>query len=147
MGIQVRSSARVWKRRSAIVFRACVATCVLLSPFCEAPAAFPPPQGDAHPPQADRLRLQVIDSRDDHALSGATIVLVYWQKKKAGVEKKEIEILAEEKGKAQFENIEADKFAVSVNAKGFRSCWGWLRIESLKTATRIRLERWAERSL
>jgi len=147
MGIQVRSSARAGKRRSAFVFRACVATCVLLSPFCEAPAAFPPPQRDAHAPKVERIHLQVIDSRDDHPLSGATVVLIYWQKNKAGIEKKEIDILTDENGKAQFEKIGADKFPVNVSAKGFRSCWRWLRIESLKTATRIQLERWAERSL
>jgi hypothetical protein len=68
---------------------------------------------------------------------------VYWQKKDSRIEKKEVEIKSDKNGIAEFPRVEAEKIAVSVSMKGFRSCWRWVRGNSAEELTRIRLEHWA----
>jgi hypothetical protein len=90
----------------------------------------------------ERLRFQVTDSESDVPIPGAAVSLVYWQKNATTQDKKEIEGKTEPNGLADFPRIEADKMAVSVTMKGYRSCWRWIHPNDSVEATRIRLERW-----
>jgi uncharacterized GH25 family protein len=90
----------------------------------------------------ERLRFRVTDSESDVPIPGAAVSLVYWQKNTTTLHKKEIEGKTDTNGLAEFPRVEADKTAVSVTMKGYRSCWRWIHPNDSVEATRIRLERW-----
>jgi len=92
----------------------------------------------------ERFRFQVIDSENDFPVPGAEVSLSYLQKKGTNELRKETEVKTDQNGSADFPVLEAYKLAVSVTAKGYRSYWRWIRVESSKGLTRIRLERWAK---
>ena len=90
----------------------------------------------------ERLRFQVTDFQSDVPIPGAAVSLVYWQKNGTTQDRKEIEGKTDTNGLADFPRIAADKMAVSVTMKGYRSCWRWIHPNESVEATRIRLERW-----
>lgn len=143
MTIQVRSSAGAAERRRIAVVCAAVCLCTFVCSFPEnwvtrAFAQSKPPAGTT-----ERFRFQVIDSENDLPVPGAEVSLAYLQKKGTNEVRKEIEVKTDQNGSADFPLLEAYKLAVSVTAKGYRSYWRWIRVESSKGLTRIRLERWA----
>jgi hypothetical protein len=90
----------------------------------------------------ERLRFRVTDSESNVPIPGAAVSLVYWQKNATTQEKKEVESKTDTNGLAKFPRVDADKTAVSVTMKGYRSCWRWIHPNDSVEATRIRLERW-----
>jgi hypothetical protein len=136
---QVRSSARATGRRRTILLRALALACLLAVLLFSVTEAYTLPQVN------EQLRFQITDSTDDRPIPGATVALVYWQRTDSRLEKKEVEIKSDKNGIAKFSPVEAEKLAVSVNLKGFRPCWRWLRTNSPPELTRIRLDRWANR--
>ena len=117
------------------VLSACVLLCPLQSEFLSGQ-----PQGK--PKTIERFRFRVTDSEDDIPVPRATVSLVYWQKNATTKDKKEIEGKTDTNGLAEFPRIEADKMAVNVTAKGYRSCWRWIHPNESVEPTSIRLERW-----
>jgi uncharacterized GH25 family protein len=99
-------------------------------------------QPQSKPKAIEPLRFQVTNSENDVPIPGAAVSLVYWQKNTTTQEKKEIEGKTDTNGLAEFPRVEADKMAVSVTMKGYRSCWRWIHPNDSVEATRIRLERW-----
>src|SRR6202166_5375846 len=99
-------------------------------------------QPQSKPKTIEPLRFQVTNSENDVPIPGAAVSLVYWQKSTTTQEKKEIEGKTDTNGLAEFPRVEADKMAVSVTMKGYRSCWRWIHPNDSVEATRIRLERW-----
>jgi len=91
----------------------------------------------------DRFCFQVTDSGDDRPIQEAVVSLVYWQKKGAAEEKKEIEMKTDTNGIAEFRKVDANKLTVRVTAKGYRSRCQWIHRSGSKEATRIRLEKWS----
>ena len=127
MEVHVRSSARATERRRAAVVRVFVVACVLTNPTIYCLVAHARPQAKTPRPTSERFRFQITDSENDLAIPGATVALVYWQEKDSRIEKKEVEIKSDKNGIAEFPKVEAEKIAVSVSVKGFRSCWRWIR--------------------
>ena len=99
-------------------------------------------QPQSKPKTIERLRFQVTDSENDVPIPGAAVSLVYWQKNTTTKDKKEIEGKTDTNGLVEFARVEADKMAVSITVKGYRSCWRWIRPNESVEPTRIRLERW-----
>jgi len=119
-----------------------VLVCALLCPFPQGSAAFPNSQAKPYGETTDRFRFKVTDSENDLPISGAVVYVVYWQKQESGEEKKEIELKTDENGVAEFPKVEADKFAVTIAAKGYRPFWRWIRPTQSEKLIRIRLEKW-----
>ena len=113
--------------------------CVLLGPL---QWAFLSGQPQIKLKTIERLRFQVTDSKSDVPIAGAAVSLVYWQKNATTLDKKEIKGKTDTNGLAEFPRVDADKTAVSVTMKGYRSCWRWIHPNDSVEATRIRLERW-----
>jgi hypothetical protein len=102
-------------------------------------------QGAAKPsrPETHRLRFQVVDSTNSRGIPHAAVALVLWQKKESGDEKKELEDKTDENGFVEFPQVDAQKFAIMVTMKGYRSCWRWIRgPDRLKQLSLIKLEPW-----
>jgi hypothetical protein len=73
----------------------------------------------------------------------AAVTLVLWQKKDSGEEKKELEGKTDENGFVAFPDVNAQKFAITVTMKGYRSYWRWIRgPDRLKQLSLIKLEPW-----
>jgi hypothetical protein len=89
-----------------------------------------------------QFRFQVTDSENDLPVPGAAVCLVYWQKKESGQEKKEIEFKTDKDGIADFPRVQADKFAVAVNVKGYKPYYRWLRPDRAEKSNHIRLAKW-----
>ena len=103
------------------------------------------PQDAAKPsrPETHRLRFQVVDSTSARGIPQAAITLVLWQKKDSGEEKKEFEGKTDENGFVEFPDVNAQKFAITVTMKGYRSYWRWIRgPDRLKQLSLIKLEPW-----
>jgi hypothetical protein len=145
MRIQVRSSARRAERRSAVVVPVVVCLCLLVCTLSENSVAQADPQAKPSRESTERFRFRVTDSEHDLPIPGAAISLVYWQKKKSAEEKKEIELKSDKNGVAEFRRVHADKLAISVTVKGYRSCRRWIRSMGTEEIIRIRLERWPNR--
>src|SRR5438270_112146 len=135
MEVQVRSSAAATERRTAAAVRVFVVACVLTNPTIDCFVAHARPKAKTPRPTSDRFRFQITDSENDLPIPGATVALVYWQRKDSCVEKKEVEIKTDKNGIAEFPRIEAEQIAVSVSVKGFRSCWRWIRANSAEDLT------------
>jgi len=130
------------KRRTAVV-QTVVLVCVFLCPFSESSAARAHAQTKPSRETSDQFRFKVTDSENDLPIPGAAVSLVYWRRKESGEEKKEIELKTDKNGIAEFPRLTADKFAVSVFAKGYRPCWRWIRSNGAEELIRLRLEKWA----
>jgi hypothetical protein len=126
-------------RRGIVVVRTILPFCVL---FCSLQPDFLSGQPQSKPRTIERFRFRVTDSEDDIPVPGATVSLVYWQKNATTKDKKEIEGKTDTNGLAKFPRVEADKMAVNVTAKGYRSCWRWIHPNESVEPTSIRLERW-----
>jgi hypothetical protein len=73
----------------------------------------------------------------------ATVTLVSWRKTQSGDEKTELEGKTDEHGFVEFADIDAEKFAITVTMKGYRSYWRWIRgPDRLKRQSLIKLEPW-----
>jgi uncharacterized GH25 family protein len=103
-------------------------------------------QPQSKPKTIEPLRFQVTNSENDVPIPGAAVSLVYWQKNTTTKDKKEIEGQTDTNGLAEFPRVEADKMAVNVTVKGYRSCWRWIHPNESVELTRIRLERWVYRT-
>jgi hypothetical protein len=141
MAIQVRSSARSAGRRRTAGVRIVIWVCVLLSPLLEGSttrshAQFKPSE------TSDQFRFKVTDSENDLPIPGATVSLLYWRRKDSAEEKKEIELKTDKNGIAEFPRVIAEKFAVSVIVKGYKSCWRWIRSNGSEELIRVKLEKW-----
>ena len=143
MACQVRIINPKKGRRGIVVVRTILPFCVL---FCSLQPDFLSGQPQSKPRTIERFRFRVTDSEDDIPVPGATVSLVYWQKNAATKDKKEIEGKTDTNGLVEFPVVEADKMAVSVMAKGYRSCWRWIHPNESVEPTRIRLERWVYRT-
>ena len=146
MSLRVRSSDINTERRRTTVMHAVVLVCALLYPFLHGSAAFPNSRAKPSGETADRFRFKVTDSENDLPISGAVVYVVYWQKQESGEEKKEIELKTDENGIAEFTKVEADKFAVTIAAKGYRPFWRWIRPTQTEKLIRIKLEKWPSTS-
>jgi len=120
-----------------------VCLCILACSFSEASGARAFAQSKPSARTTERFRLQVVDFENDLPVPRAEVYLSYLQKNGTNEVRKEIEVKTDQNGSADFSVLEAYKLAVSVTAKGYRSYWRWIRVESSKGVTRIRLERWA----
>jgi hypothetical protein len=125
-------------------FRCAVAICVFVCalPTCGLRAE---PQDAAKPsrPEMYRLRFQVVDSTSSRGVPQAAVTLVLWQKKDSAGEKKELEGKTDENGFVEFPDVNAQKFAITVTMKGYRSYWRWIRgPDRLKQLSLIKLEPW-----
>jgi hypothetical protein len=127
------------RRRGIVVVQTLLFVCTLLCPL---QSAFVSGHPQAKLKTSERLRFQVTDSEDDIPVPGATVSLVYWQQNATTKDKKEIEGKTDPNGLAEFPRVEADKMAVNVTAKGYRSCWRWIHPNKSVKPTSIRLERW-----
>jgi hypothetical protein len=127
------------RRRGIVLVQTALFVCALLCPL---QSAFVSGQPQAKLKTSERLRFQVTDSESNVPIPGAVVSLVYWKKNSTTQEKKEIEGKTDTNGLADFPRVEADKMAVSVTMKGYRSCWRWIHPNDSVEATRIRLERW-----
>src|ERR1700675_4755624 len=103
-------------------------------------------QPQSKPKTIERLRFQVTDSENDVPIPSAAVSLVYWQKNTTTKDKKEIEGKTDTNGLADFLRVEADKMAVSVTAKGYRSCWRWIHPNESVEPIHIRLEKWVHQT-
>ena len=130
-------------RRGIGVVQTVLFVCALL---CPAQSDFVACQPQSKLKTSERLRFQVTDSKTDVHIPGATVSLVYWQKNAATKDKKEIEGKTDTNGLVEFRAVQADKVALSVTAKGYRSCWHWIHPNDSLEPTRIRLERWVYRT-
>jgi hypothetical protein len=73
----------------------------------------------------------------------AAVTLVSWKKKQYGEEKKELDGKTDERGFVEFPQVDAQKFAITVTMKGYRSYWRWIRgPDRLKRLSPIKLEPW-----
>lgn len=143
MAPQVRSSARGKGWRRIAVFQPVLFVCVLLCAFQWDSVSGQP---QSKPKTIGRLNFQITDAENDVPIPGATVTLVYWQKAATTKPKREIEGKTDTNGLAEFPSLEADKMAVSVTVKGYRSCWRWIHPNESVEPTRIRLERWVNRT-
>ena len=139
MACQVRIINPKKGRRGIVVVQTVLFVCALL---CPVQSDFVSGQPQTKLKTSERLRFQVTDSKTDVPVPGAAVSLVYWQKNTTTKDKKEIEGKTDTNGLADFLRVEADKMAVSVTAKGYRSCWRWIHPNESAQPTRIRLERW-----
>jgi hypothetical protein len=130
-------------RRGIVVVHTVLIVCALLCPL-ESDFVCAQPQTKLK--TIDGLRFQVTDSENDVPIPGAAVSLVYWQKNTPTKDKKEIEGKTDTNGLVKFPGVEADKVALSVTAKGYRSCWRWIHPNDSLEPTRIRLERWVYRT-
>jgi hypothetical protein len=130
-------------RRRIVVVQTVLFVCALLCPL---QSDFVAGQPQSKLKTSERLRFQVTDSKTDVPVPGAVVSLVYWQKDTTTKDKMEIQGKTDTNGLADFLRVEADKMAVSVTAKGYRSCWRWIHPNKSVEPTRIRLERWVYRS-
>ena len=130
-------------RRGIVVVHTVLFVCALLGPL---QSDFVSGQPQTKLKTSERLRFQVTDSKTDVPVPGAAVSLVYWQKNTTSKDKKEIEGKTDTNGLADFLRVEADKMAVSVTAKGYRSCWRWIHPNDSLEPTRIRLETWVYRT-
>lgn len=143
MESQARSSDRGTGWRGIAVCQTILVLCVLLVPT---QWDFGSAQPQTKPKIMEQLRFRVTDSENDVSVAGATVSLVYWQKNATTKDKKEIEGKTDNNGLVEFPRVDADKMAVSVAAKGYRSCWRWIRPNESEETTSIRLERWVYRT-
>ena len=144
METQVRSSDRGTGWGGIAVCQTILFLCVLLIPTRW---DFVSGQPQTKPKIMEQLRFRVTDSENDVSVAGATVSFVYWQKNATTKDRKEMEGKTDTNGLVEFPRVDADKMAVSVAAKGYRSCWRWIHLnESVETTTSIRLERWVYRS-
>jgi hypothetical protein len=143
MAIQVRSSARSAERRRTAGVRIVIWVCVLLCPLLEGSTTRSHAQTKASRETSDQFRFKVTDSENDLPIPGATVSLLYWRRKDSAEEKKEIELKTDKNGIAEFPKVTAEKFAVSVIVKGYKSCWRWIRSNGSEELIRMRLEKWA----
>jgi hypothetical protein len=142
MAIQVRSSARSAARRRTAGVRIVIWVCVLLCPLLEGSKTRSHAQ--VKPSEtSDQFRFKVTDSENGLPIPGATVSLLYWRRKDSAEEKKEIELKTDKNGIAEFSRVTAEKFAVSVIVKGYKSCWRWIRSNGSEELIRMRLEKWA----
>jgi hypothetical protein len=130
-------------RRGIVVVQTVLSVCALLCPL-QSDFLFGQPQ--SKPKTIEPLRFQVTNSENDVPIPGAAVSLVYWQKNTTTKDKKEIEGQTDTNGLAEFPRVEADKMAVNVTVKGYRSCWRWIHPNESVQLTRIRLERWVYRT-
>lgn len=144
MMIQVRSSAGRAERRRIAVVLTVVSVCVPVCFLLEKPAVRAYAQTKSSMGTVERFRIQVLESESDFPIRGAAVCVVYWQKKAATEEKKEMEVKTDRNGFAEFPRVKADKLAVGVEVMGYRSCWRWVRANSSEELTCVRLERWAK---
>jgi hypothetical protein len=94
-------------------------------------------------PETSRLRFQVVDSTNSRGVPQAAVTLVSWKKKQYGEEKKELDGKMDERGFVEFPQVDAQKFAITVTMKGYRSYWRWIRgPDRLKRLSPIKLEPW-----
>jgi hypothetical protein len=143
MASQVRSSTQGKGWRGMVMVQTILFVCVLL---CTLQSDFLSGQPQTKLKTIARFRFQVTDSEEYVPIPGATVSLVYWQKNATTKDKKEIEGMTDPNGLAEFPAVEADNIAVSVTAKGYRSCWRWIHPNESVEPTRIRLERWVYRT-
>jgi len=125
------------------VVRIVICFCVLLCPLPESFAARAHAQTKPPRETSDQFRFKVTDSESDLPIQDASVSLVYWRRKEFAEEKREIELKTDKNGIAEFPNVKAEKFAVSVIVKGYRPCWRWIRSNGAEELIRMRLEKWA----
>jgi hypothetical protein len=142
MVIQVRSSARSTERRRTAVVQTVIWVCVFLCPFLENSLAWAQAQTKPSRETSDQFRFRVTDSETDLPIQDASVSLVYWRIKESAEEKKEIELKTDKNGIAEFPRVTAEKFAVSVVVKGYRSSWRCIRSNRPEELIRVRLEKW-----
>jgi hypothetical protein len=142
MAIQVRSSARSAEWRSTAVAQTVIWVCVLLCPLPESSAARAHAQTKPSRETSDQFRFKVTDSETDLPIPDASVSLAYWRRKESSEEKKEIELKTDKNGIAEFPRVTAEKFAVSVVAKGYKPSWRWIRSNRPEEIIRVRLEKW-----
>jgi hypothetical protein len=122
-----------------------VAVCGLLCALAtgELQAAAQDARKTSQPETTSRLRFQVVDSTNSRGVPQAVVTLISWRKKEYGEEKKELEGKTDEHGFVEFPQVYAQKFAITVTMKGYRSYWRWIRgPERLKRQSLIKLEPW-----
>lgn len=142
MAILVRSSARSAERRRTAGVRIAIWVCVSLCPLLEGSTTRSHAQ--VKPSEtSDQFRFKVTDSENDLPIPGATVSLLYWRRKESAEEKKEIELKTDKNGIAEFPKVTAEKFAVSVIVKGYKSHWRWIRSNGSEELIHVRLEKWA----
>jgi hypothetical protein len=130
-------------RRGIVVVQTVLFVCALL---CPVQSDFVSGQPQTKLKTNERLRFQVTDSKTDVPVPGATLSLVYWQKNATTKHKKEIEAKTDTNGLVEFPGVEADKVALSITAKGYRSYWRWIHPNESLEPTRIRLEKWVHQT-
>lgn len=130
-------------RRGIVIVQTVLFVCALLCPL---QSDFVSGQPQTKLRTSERLRFQVTDSKTDVLVPGAAVSLVYWQKNTTTKDKKEIEGKTDTNGLADFLRVEADKMAVSVTAKGYRSCWRWIHPNESVEPIQIRLEKWVHQT-
>lgn len=139
--IRLSGGSAKWRRKTLrrcglpVAFLTCTFT-LSLSTECWA-------QNKSSSPPSDVYRFKVTDGDSDIPIPHAEISLAYLQKQGNGDVKKEMEGKTDQRGLAEFPKLDADKLAVSVTVKGYRSYWRWIRPEGSKGLIRIRLEKWA----
>jgi hypothetical protein len=125
--IPSRIVARV-RMVGATRFRCGVAVCAFVCAlFTCLSRAEPQDATKASRPEMHRLRFQVVDSTSSRGVVQATVILVLWQKRDSGEEKKELEGKTGENGFVEFADVNPQKFAITVTMKGYRSYWRWIR--------------------
>src|SRR6202049_2997937 len=123
MALQVRSWARSAERRRTAVVQTVIWVCVFLCPLPESFAARAHAQTKPSRETCDQFRFKVTDSDTDLPIQDASVSLVYWRRKESAEEKKEIELKTDKNGIAEFPRGVAEKLAVSVSGKGYRTSW------------------------
>jgi hypothetical protein len=122
-----------------LLFSACPAQCVLEGRTLEAQ-----PQDVTSQPQHEtvRVRFRIIDYAG-RAIPSADVSLVSWHRTESGFEKEETHQASDNDGFVEFTVQKSERVMLSATAKGYRPYWRWIRINTPKLASRIKLELWA----
>jgi hypothetical protein len=138
---QIRSSAKITRSNGPVV--PVVALAFVLVCLAQRKLVGKPQQPSRTASACCEMRFQVIDAVTTQPIQDATVILVWWQKKEPSGEKKELEAKTNEKGLVEFPHVDAQKFAITVTIKGYRSYWRWIRgPDRLKQLSLIKLEPW-----
>ena len=113
-------------------------SCFLLPQSIAGPDRNPNPRRS----RGEALRLEVCDQESNHPLSNAKVTIVLWREENGLQKKKELESRTDKDGVAAFPNVQAEKIAVNVDARGYRSVLRWINPKDLGRVIRIRMEKW-----
>ena len=82
------------------------------------------------------------DSENNRPLANASVKIVLWRHENGVRQKEELESRTDENGILVFPEVQVEKLAVSVEAKGYGSDSRWITPKDFGHAIRIRLEKW-----